>query len=208
MSTPAQIDANRANALHSTGPQSVDGRARVAANAVTHGLTSRKILLAGESIEEFHSIRKQIERAFHIDPGAENIFVDDAALAWLRLERIAGWESIVIDSSLQDCDIPAPIARLFGTDHDVALNRLHRYERDVRAALRRATAQLREWHKEQVAAQAAAAQAAATATATTQLNKPVRLPTPEDLAEFLDETNPISAPEPPSTKTDPPGSGR
>jgi hypothetical protein len=206
MSTQSQIDANRANAQHSTGPLSPDGKQRVAANAVTHGLTSRKILLTGETIEEFESIRRQVETVYHIDPGAENLFVDDAALAWLRLERIAAWEIAVIDSSLRNQEIPAPIARLFGADHDVALNRLHRYERDVRAALRRATAQLREWHKEQVAAQAAAADAAKSAGAV-DLRKPVRLPTPEDLAAFADETKPISA-EPRPARTDPPDSGR
>lgn len=38
MATPAQITANRANAAHSTGPRSDDGKAASAHNATTHGL--------------------------------------------------------------------------------------------------------------------------------------------------------------------------
>ena len=38
MSTQAQIDANRQNAKHSTGPKSPEGRANSAANSTRHGL--------------------------------------------------------------------------------------------------------------------------------------------------------------------------
>ena len=40
MSTQAQIDANRQNAKHSTGPKSPEGRANSAANSTRHGLTA------------------------------------------------------------------------------------------------------------------------------------------------------------------------
>ena len=43
MSSNAQIAANRRNARRSTGPRTADGKARVAPNAVRHGLTSRII---------------------------------------------------------------------------------------------------------------------------------------------------------------------
>ena len=39
MATQAQIDANRQNAQHSTGPVTEAGRAAVSQNRTTHGLT-------------------------------------------------------------------------------------------------------------------------------------------------------------------------
>ena len=38
MSTPAQCIANAANAQHSTGPKTLEGKAKIAANGVRHGL--------------------------------------------------------------------------------------------------------------------------------------------------------------------------
>src|SRR4051794_41278442 len=43
MATAAQIEANRANALRSTGPKTVEGKTRVAQNALSHGLTARHL---------------------------------------------------------------------------------------------------------------------------------------------------------------------
>ena len=40
MTSAAKLDANRRNALKSTGPKTEAGRARSSRNAETHGLTS------------------------------------------------------------------------------------------------------------------------------------------------------------------------
>jgi hypothetical protein len=48
MASQAQGIANRANAAHSTGPKSEEGKARVAQNRTTHGLSGRNFLLPGE----------------------------------------------------------------------------------------------------------------------------------------------------------------
>ena len=45
-SSPAQIQANRANSLLSTGPATEDGKARASQNARTHGLCSRQLHIA------------------------------------------------------------------------------------------------------------------------------------------------------------------
>ncbi len=46
--SPAQIQANRANSLLSTGPATEDGKARASQNARTHGLCSRQLHIAGD----------------------------------------------------------------------------------------------------------------------------------------------------------------
>ena len=57
MSSERQIEANRLNAQRSTGPRSPDGKARVASNALKHGLTGKQIVLPNENAEEFEAFR-------------------------------------------------------------------------------------------------------------------------------------------------------
>jgi hypothetical protein len=58
MTTEAQLAANHANSLKSTGPKSTAGRARSAMNALKHGLRSRKAALLREDTYAFET-RKQ-----------------------------------------------------------------------------------------------------------------------------------------------------
>jgi hypothetical protein len=59
MSTPAQAEANLANAQHSTGPRTETGKAASSQNALKHGLTAKTILLPGED-----AYRKMCEGMF------------------------------------------------------------------------------------------------------------------------------------------------
>jgi hypothetical protein len=45
MATAAQIHANRANAQKSTGPRTAEGKAKVAQNAVQHGLLAQRTIV-------------------------------------------------------------------------------------------------------------------------------------------------------------------
>ena len=58
MTSLRKIEANRRNALKSTGPKSVAGKAIVARNAMTHGLRAQHVLIDGESEEEFEQFRE------------------------------------------------------------------------------------------------------------------------------------------------------
>ena len=60
MATPAQILANRENALHSTGPVTSEGKSRSAQNATKHGLTSKSVVLPNESEEEYDEFRDSL----------------------------------------------------------------------------------------------------------------------------------------------------
>jgi hypothetical protein len=51
MATPAQIAANRRNALKSTGPKSRAGKKRASSNSHRHGLTLGTVAWAGETVE-------------------------------------------------------------------------------------------------------------------------------------------------------------
>ncbi len=53
MSTAAQMAANQANAQHSTGPKTPQGRAAIAQNNFRHGFTGAFRILPGEKQAEF-----------------------------------------------------------------------------------------------------------------------------------------------------------
>jgi len=61
MSSPKQIEANRANSLLSTGPTSSAGKAKVAHNAVKTGLTGRTVLLPSDDVAAYQA---HVERVF------------------------------------------------------------------------------------------------------------------------------------------------
>ena len=56
MATAPQTIANQANAQHSTGPRTPDGKAASSRNATTHGLSSPLLVLAHESQDEFNEL--------------------------------------------------------------------------------------------------------------------------------------------------------
>jgi hypothetical protein len=59
MSTSAaQLAANAANALHSTGPRTPEGKTRSSQNASKHGLTARQVVIAPGEQEEFHQLSR------------------------------------------------------------------------------------------------------------------------------------------------------
>lgn len=55
-----QLEANRRNALRSTGPRSEAGKAIVARNATSHGLCGRHAVIEGESQDEFDLLYEEM----------------------------------------------------------------------------------------------------------------------------------------------------
>ena len=63
-SSPARIQANRANSLHSTGPVTEGGKARASQNARSHGLCSRQLHIAdAEEAAIFASLQSALSTA-------------------------------------------------------------------------------------------------------------------------------------------------
>src|SRR5687767_2476866 len=127
MLTQEQLTANRANAQHSTGPISEEGKAKVARNAVTHGLASRNIFLPGEDPADWHLLRDQLRESFHAEGAIDGLFLDEATHAAWKLRRIEEWTTMLIHAAFQNQPVPGPLARLFGADHESAMKRLERY---------------------------------------------------------------------------------
>ena len=93
MTTEKQLLANRANAKFSTGPRTLDGKARSRANAWKHGLSAKDIIIEGEKSSEFAAFRTELWDQFQPALGLESVLLDRlAVLAW-RLRRPALYEA-------------------------------------------------------------------------------------------------------------------
>ena len=57
MNADTRSEINRANARHSTGPRTPEGKAAVARNRTVHALTGAHVLLPEESVEAYDATR-------------------------------------------------------------------------------------------------------------------------------------------------------
>jgi hypothetical protein len=87
MTSQNQIEANRANARRSTGPKSNAGKQRSRANAVTHGLTAKDIVVPGETPDQFEKLRKGLIDDFAPGTTIEFELIDHLAALLLRRRR-------------------------------------------------------------------------------------------------------------------------
>jgi hypothetical protein len=89
MSTAAQINANRQNAQHSTGPTSTTGRARSSQNSFRHGLASSQLIVPGESQADFEALLAGLISGHNPQSTIESILVHNMATHhWLKLRSI------------------------------------------------------------------------------------------------------------------------
>ena len=100
MASQPKIDANRNNALQSTGPRTAEGKAVSSTNAVKHGLTAAFRVLPNENQPEFDALVADYHRTFSPSNTHERFLVDEMAQSRWLLARIRRLESAVIDQML------------------------------------------------------------------------------------------------------------
>ncbi len=93
MSSIKQIDANRRNALQSTGPKTLEGKSAVALNAMKHGLLSREVLLPGEYGATLAKLAEDVRAQLAPVGALEELFVDRIIAAAWRLHRLTRVET-------------------------------------------------------------------------------------------------------------------
>jgi hypothetical protein len=102
MSTVAQVHANRANAVHSTGPKTDAGKAVSSRNATRHGLYSRELLLPGEDAAEFAKLRQGMIHRLQPRDVMEQQVVDQYIECSWKLKRLhAAEQEAYLQQSLQ-----------------------------------------------------------------------------------------------------------
>jgi hypothetical protein len=100
MTSERQKIANRANARHSTGPATSEGKAVVRLNAVRHGLLSRDVVLPGEDADAFEDLFNQVRANLSPLGPIEEFLVDRAVNAMWRLRRMERAETALFHSRI------------------------------------------------------------------------------------------------------------
>jgi len=171
MSTPAQVEANRRNALNSTGPRTPEGKSRSSANAIKHGLTASFRVFTNESQEDFDNLLADLTRTFAPTNPFEQILVGEIAQSHWRMARARRLESSTVDDMAAghgSCDPDATLTVLLDNKQAGSFLVFQRYMAAAERSGYRALKQLLALRK----------QAAQEAREASQRNEPKSAPTP------------------------------
>ncbi len=93
MTSDRKAEANRQNALMSTGPKTAEGKAAVRLNAVKHGLLSEQVLLPDEDEDALSELSERLRAELQPEGELENLLVDRITAATWRLRRLGRVEA-------------------------------------------------------------------------------------------------------------------
>ena len=94
MVTPSRrTQANKQNAMQSTGPRTAAGKAASSSNAVQHGILSRHLILPGESRDEFDVLLQQLMTEQQPVGTLEQALVERMAVALRRQSRPSSYRT-------------------------------------------------------------------------------------------------------------------
>ena len=98
MSSLKQIEANRNNALKSTGPTTQEGKERSRCNAVRHGLTAETVIADLEDAADYQAFEAAVIADYDAQTAVERELVLRLASVLWRLRRAIGIESGIFES--------------------------------------------------------------------------------------------------------------
>jgi hypothetical protein len=98
MTSLKQIEANRRNALKSTGPTTPEGKERSRRNALRHGLTAETVIAALEDAEDYQAFEATVTSDYDAESAVERELVLRLASVLWRLRRATGIETALFDS--------------------------------------------------------------------------------------------------------------
>ena len=145
MTSLRKIEANRRNALKSTGPITPEGKERSRCNAVRHGLTAETVIAVLESSADYQAFEAAVISDYSAETAVERELVLRLASVLWRLRRATAMETAIFDSATEDArslfearlvsafnfDAKASIAEGFlqlAAQPTFPLDRLSRYE--------------------------------------------------------------------------------
>lgn len=163
MASPAQIAASIENAAHSTGPVTASGKDAVSRNALTHGLTSNRLLLPGEDPADFEALHLAVVARYNPQNQVEsNLTITVAATEWRLARAWRAHDSLlasVVQAEAPARDSAQAVAAIFFTSqHQRSVGLVLRYLRALERANRDAIKALLTTQKQRIASEAEAAQ--------------------------------------------------
>ena len=134
MASTTQLTANQANAQHSTGPRTDEGKARVSQNALRHGLTARHLVIRDDEHEEFDALLNSLSSELDPQGAVETVVFHELLHAAWSLHRFRRIEAEASRGSVEDFADPATTT---------VLDRLSRYQARAQRAWQKALHELR-----------------------------------------------------------------
>jgi hypothetical protein len=164
MTSPAQIDANRANSEHSTGPATAAGKAAVRFNATRHGLTSQVACMPWEDRAAFDKFCAAMVAEYKPDGVIETQLAQSIAEDNWRLNRARAIEHNIFalghsaaatntESDNPQIDVALAQAQTF-VDQSKTFALITLYEQRINRSLKANLERLREAQADRRAARA------------------------------------------------------
>ena len=146
--SPRKLAANRANAQHSTGPKTADGKAKSAQNSIKHGIFVRQLLqqAPAEFAAEMETFAQEMRDYYQPVGKLEEILVDKIVAEHMRYARIL---------AVDQYEVGRPNAFWWP-----AVDRVARYATSANRALSRAMEDLERIQNARKARESAAANSA------------------------------------------------
>jgi hypothetical protein len=104
MWTPNQIDANRANAQHSTGRRTEAGKQKSSLNALRHGLTGQIVVMPTDDLEAYRRHLDSFTTEYKPEGATEQQLTQSLADTSWRLNRVAALQSNVLSLGVTSGD--------------------------------------------------------------------------------------------------------
>jgi hypothetical protein len=118
MSSLKQIEANRLNALKSTGPRTAEGKRRSRCNAVRHGLTAETLIAELEDPKDYEAFEATVISDYDASSAVERELVLRLASVLWRLRRATGIETALFEAMTErPCNFSS---KIFNWTYDFA----------------------------------------------------------------------------------------
>lgn len=102
MSSLKQIEANRRNALKSTGPITPEGKAHSRRNATRHGLTAETVIAGIEDAEDYQAFEAVVTADYDAETAVERELVLRLASVLWRLRRATSIETGLFETATDE----------------------------------------------------------------------------------------------------------
>lgn len=147
MVSEKQLEANRQNAVLSSGPSTIEGKMRSSKNAIKHGLLSKDLVVSGEKMSEYQAFRQNLIETLQPEGAMEALLVEKiACLAWRQRRTIQAESSLFHKGLSSEWNRKSLESFFQGRDGD-CLQNLSRYEANIEKNFYRALHQLKELQK-------------------------------------------------------------
>jgi hypothetical protein len=145
-----QLEANRANATHATGPRTPEGKARSSQNARRHGFTASTFAVVRlEDLNEVANLLADLTAVYQPVNSQELFALERVALAQQTLLRAARLESglftTCLDQALDSGDPIIPMTPDLAGDGDIEITRAQNRNYALASGFHRMASQSNSW---------------------------------------------------------------